>query len=80
MKITLANVADFAKSRGLEPVQIDGIPELFSFKEPDIMIGDLLHEGDYVAFVPLREWEDEKAIIRTATIPALQTLFKKYNG
>lgn len=80
MKITHANVADFAKARALEPIQIDGVPEGFSFKEPDLMIGDLLHEGDYVAFIPLREWEDEKSIVRTATLPALQTLFKKYNG
>lgn len=56
MKITHANVQAWAKERGLEPVQIDGIPEGFSFKEPDITIGDEDHIGGYVAYVPLSEW------------------------
>lgn len=80
MKITHVNIAEYAEQHGLTPVQVDGIPEGFSFKEPDIEIGGIEHEGQYVAFLPLKEWQDEKAIIRTITIPALQTLFKRNNG
>lgn len=56
MKITRANVEEWAKDRGLTPVQIDGIPEGFSFKEPNITIGGKEHEGKYVCYVPLSEW------------------------
>lgn len=53
MKITRANVEQYAKEKGYEPVQIDGIPEGFSFIEPDITIGDILHKGRIVKFKPL---------------------------
>lgn len=80
MKITRANVAEYAQKCGLEPVQIDGIPEGFSFKQPGITVGSSFHEGEYIAFVPLREWEDEKSSVRAITVTALQTLFKRSNG
>jgi hypothetical protein len=62
MKITRANVEVYAKKLGLEPVQIDGIPEGFSFKEPDLTIGDKTHKGRIIKFKPLAEWEDKNAI------------------
>lgn len=55
MKITRANVADYAEKHGLEPVQIDGIPEGFSFKEPDITIGDIEHKGRIIRFKPMAD-------------------------
>lgn len=51
MKATRANVEQYAQTHGLIPVQVDSIPEGFSFQEPDITIGDKLHKGGYVAFV-----------------------------
>lgn len=50
---TRANAEEHALSKGLEPVQIDGIPEGFSFKEPDLQIGEEIHVGKYVLFQPL---------------------------
>lgn len=55
MKATRANVEVYAKEHGLVPVQVDSIPEGFSFQKPDITIGDMLHRGAYVAFVPNSE-------------------------
>lgn len=56
MKITRAQVRTWAEERGLGPIQIDGIPEGFSFKEPDINIGGVEHAGKYVAYIPLSDW------------------------
>lgn len=55
MKATKVNVEQYAHKHGLIPVQVDSIPEGFSFQEPDITIGDRLHKGCYVAFVPNSE-------------------------
>lgn len=55
MKWTRANVEEWARERGLEPVTIDGIPEGFSFKEPELTIGDEHHAGSYVAYIPLSD-------------------------
>lgn len=55
MKWTRANVESWTNERGLEPVQIDGIPEGFSFKEPDITINGEDHTGSYIAYIPLSE-------------------------
>lgn len=55
MKRTRANVAEWALARSLEPVQIDGIPEGFSFREPEITINGKDSGGDLVAYVPLTE-------------------------
>jgi len=49
---TRANVEDKIKNKGYESIQVDGIPEGFSFKEPNITIGEIEHEGDYTAFIP----------------------------
>jgi len=61
MKATRATVEEYANSKGLEPVQIDSIPEGFSFKEPDITIAGVEHKGQYIAFFPLSEWSSVKA-------------------
>ncbi len=57
MRITHADVDRWAKARGLESVQIDGIPEGFSFIKPDITIGGVEHKGEYVAYIPLSDWK-----------------------
>lgn len=52
-KAIRARVAEYAIENGLTLVQIDGIPEGFSFKKPDVTIGNMKHEGKYIAFLPL---------------------------
>ena len=52
---TRATVADFAREKGLEPIQIDGIPEGFAWKEPDVTIGDKEIRGRTVIFTPLTD-------------------------
>lgn len=54
-KATRANVEEFAKAKGYEPVQIDGIPEGFSWVEPDITIGGQFIKGRTVIFEPLKD-------------------------
>ncbi len=53
MRNTRANVSERAKH--LTPIQIDGIPEGFSFKVDDVTIGGKLHKGQYVAYIPRTE-------------------------
>ena len=50
---TRASVELDANDKGLEPVQVDGIPEGFSWKQPDVTVGDVLHVGKYVVYGPL---------------------------
>ena len=57
MIATRWSVEVYAKKRGYEPVQIDGIPEGFSWIEPDVEIGGVLHKGRLVTFEPLKELE-----------------------
>jgi hypothetical protein len=63
MRITRANVERYALSKGLEPVQEDGIPDGFVWKEPDITIGGKEHKGRIIKFKPLTDWDDKEAII-----------------
>lgn len=56
MKATRANVEKYAADKGYIPVQIDSIPEGFSFREPDLQVGDVTYKGRYVAFLPNEEW------------------------
>ena len=63
MRITRANVEAYAKTYGLEPIQIDGVPEGFAWREPDVTIGDKTHKGRIIKFKPLYDWADPKAII-----------------
>lgn len=62
MKITRANVQSYAEANGLEPIQIDGIPEGFSWKEPDITIAGNTYQGKIIEFKPLAEWNEENII------------------
>ena len=62
MKITRANVETYAKTYGLEPIQIDGIPEGFAWREPDVTIGNKTHKGRIIKFSPLKDWDDPSAI------------------
>lgn len=62
MKITRANVEQYAEKKGLTPYQIDGIPEGFSFIEPGIRIGGISHLGRIIKFKPLADWQDKDAI------------------
>ncbi len=55
MKATRANVEEYALNKGLEPVQIDGIPEGFSFREADVTIDGIEHKGRIITFEPLKE-------------------------
>ncbi len=59
MKITRANVEQYAKEKGLEPIQIDGIPEGLAWKEGDITIGGRPVKGRIIKFKPLGEWDKD---------------------
>ena len=55
MRWTLQTVVKHAQDKGLDLIQVDGIPEGFSYKEPDVTIGDKTHKGRYVLYGPLGE-------------------------
>ncbi len=57
MKATRASVEQWANDKGLEPVQIDGTPEGFSFKEPALTVNDVEHKGRIFKIKPLSEFE-----------------------
>lgn len=76
MKITRASMHIYAKEHGLESVQVDGIPEGFSFRCPDINIGGKEHIGGYRAFKPLGEWGEHKEAT-SQTISGLQECYKQ---
>ena len=59
MKWTRANVEEYAKRKGLEPLQRDGIPDGFIWREPDVTIGGTEHKGRTVIFKPLTETEPQ---------------------
>lgn len=56
MKATRANVEEYAVPKGYTPIQKDGIPEGFAWREPDITIADIVHTGRIVTFEPLKEF------------------------
>lgn len=62
MKITHANVTHYASVIGLVPFQIDGIPEGFSYKEPDVSVGGEVKQGRIMIFHPMLEWDQIGAI------------------
>lgn len=62
MKITRANVEVYAKTYGLDPIQIDGIPDGFAWKEPDVNINGIEHKGRIIKFKPLADWADKDSI------------------
>lgn len=76
MKISRANVADYAREKGLEPIQIDGIPEGFSFIEPDLWIGEKLCPRLYKAFIPMMDWYETPNGLSSDNLKELQSLYK----
>lgn len=53
MKVTRAFASEKAIELGLEPIQIDGIPEGFSFWHDSVMeYGDLYKAGSLVGYTP----------------------------
>lgn len=76
MQTTRANVESYAQAMGYEPVQIDSIPEGFCFKRTSITISGVLHDGEYVAFIPLADWENESTV-HSPTIEGLIELYKQ---
>lgn len=70
MKTTRVSVEQLAKE--YEPIQVDGIPEGFSFKKPDVTIGGKEHKGFYIAYLPLSEGE-------TVVAMNVHDLLKEYN-
>jgi hypothetical protein len=77
VKMTRANVEEWVKDKGYEPVQIDGIPEGFSYKKPDITISGVVHAGGYVAFIPLADWENE-SVIKAGSVEDLLKAYKEF--
>lgn len=73
MTNTRSNVQSFALNEGYEPIQIDGIPEGFSFKMPDIQIGDSYHIGECIAFIP-----NSDVSINSYSIELLQEIYKTH--
>lgn len=71
MKNTAENIKDKVSSYGLQEVQIDGIPEGFSYKFPDITIGSQTHFGHYLSYVPMAD-----SIVRGKT---QEELLENYN-
>ncbi len=58
MKATRANVERYCLDKDYKPIQIDSIPEVFSWIEPDIEIGGVIHKGRVVKFKPLAEFNE----------------------
>lgn len=76
-KCTRFNVEVYANEKGLQPLQIDGIPEGFSFIEPDITIGGVTHSGMMIAFIPNSEGVSVRS---NDLIELLDSYNKKRNG
>ena len=78
MKTTRVNVEEFATSKGFEPIEVDGIPDGFAWKMPDITIGGKEHIGAYVAFIPLSEWDSSSGKVVSDTVETLLELYNKF--
>lgn len=59
MKITRANVEEYAETRGFDPIQLDGTPEGFVWSEPSVTIGTQVHKGRIIKFKPLGDWDKD---------------------
>lgn len=76
-KCTRFNVEVYANEKGLQLLQIDGIPEGFSFIEHDITIGATTHSGMMIAFIPNSEGISVRS---NDMIELLDSYNKKKNG
>lgn len=56
MKVTRSNVQKYAIEKGFHPIQVDGIPEGFSYESDGIHIGVNYFQGQKFAFIPLKDW------------------------
>lgn len=61
-KVTRVSAEEYAVRHGLDPVQIDGIPEGFSFKTPTKQIGDTFVDSEFIALIPLAYWSDHHSV------------------
>lgn len=77
MRLTRANIEEYARAKGWQAVQIDGIPEPFSYQIPDITIGGVEHKGGYVTF-DLKSKEIKE--LRAETQQQLLKLYKQKYG
>lgn len=59
MKLTRAFVEGWAKKKGLELLQEDGIPEGFIWKEPDLQIGEQFIKGRIIRIKPLGDFDKD---------------------
>jgi hypothetical protein len=73
MKWTRANVSEHAKSKGFDPVQINGIPDGFAYMTPDITIGSGHYKGMIVAYVPLTDH-----IVQASNVTDLLTEYNEH--
>lgn len=63
MKLTRANVAELVEGKGYDPIQVDGIPEGFSFWAPqDRTMANVRDMGALVAFRPLKDRDSQEAM------------------
>lgn len=74
MKATKKRVELFTED--FEEIQIDGIPEGFSFKVPSYKIGEKEYGGYFIAYIPFSEMKRVKA----NTEEELLELYKKEYG
>lgn len=59
-KITRASAEQYAKERNLEPIQIDGIPEGFSFIQKNLrQINNVYDYGNLIGLRPNHAWSGD---------------------
>jgi len=71
-KNTRAAVAKYAEEEGWHPIQVDGIPEGFSFLKDGITISNTVIANIYIAFPPMSE-----GLVKTDDINKLLSLYKQ---
>jgi hypothetical protein len=62
MKITKANVEAHAKQLGYEPLQEDGFPDGFVWRESSFIINGKELGRRVVRFKPMVDWQDKDSI------------------
>ncbi len=79
MKVTRATVEEYATQRGMEPFQIDGVPDGFSWmRRADTSIGDRKIPGYLMVFIGNREWTNERAFAKTELIASNEEEAKQH--
>lgn len=78
MKITRANVQDYAERSGLQPLQIDGVPDGFAwFKDIQTYVGGPYMDRQIVAFKPLAEWEKGMIMVPVLVVDIKQLTLER---